>query len=673
MNIDVIGRVRNTKLPAAHGLMPLFEAIINSIHAIGDAGRDQPEIRILIDREPSLLSQDAHGNTVANITGFRILDNGIGFDSANYSSFDTLDSQAKAAQGGKGIGRLLWLKAFDKVQISSTFHEEGEWFDRTFTFLLSPQGIERHALSPHRGASPTPTTEVQLIGFRNLYRDASPKTADVIARRIVEHCLEHFLLNQSLRIYVQNSDEATHIDLHHLFESEFRPQSSNRTVEIGGRTFTIVDVFLKAGPENHHQLHLCAHNRVVQSFRLSGYIPHLDAHFLNDSGDPQVYNAYVSGDLLDEQVDAERTGFNIDRRDALSFTGAVVWEDLIERLIAEISSFLAPQTAQTRERTLQRVRQFVEEKEPRYRPLLTHRPQVLDRISSTMSDDKLDTVLYQNLSTWRHEVRTQATDRLRELPEEPTAFEQHRREFQRLIGELQEVAKSDLADYVIHRATVLSFFQKLLGSSNNGQFHREDAVHSLFFPQRKTSDQIDYDDHNLWVIDERLAYHQYLASDLPLSRQTAAPVASSSSDRPDILIYNAPLAFTPGDPPFASVVIVEFKRPERDDYDPASSPLRQVYRYIDDIKNGRARRADGSSIDPVPDVPFYCYVIATLTPRLRDDAKELGFIEAPDRRGFFTYNGNYRAYVEVSSYHKVLDDAMKRNRAFFDRLGIRPV
>ena len=37
MMMNLQGRLRNTHLPKSHGLLPLFEAVVNSIHAIEEA------------------------------------------------------------------------------------------------------------------------------------------------------------------------------------------------------------------------------------------------------------------------------------------------------------------------------------------------------------------------------------------------------------------------------------------------------------------------------------------------------------------------------------------------------------------------------------------------------------------------------------------------------------
>ena len=96
------GRLRNTPLPQSHGLLPLFEAIVNSIHAIEDASlpTDVGEIRVQVIRDPQqmlALSDDSKKRGTADIVGFRVSDNGVGFNDANLDSFRTLDSEGTLA------------------------------------------------------------------------------------------------------------------------------------------------------------------------------------------------------------------------------------------------------------------------------------------------------------------------------------------------------------------------------------------------------------------------------------------------------------------------------------------------------------------------------------------------------------------------------------------------
>lgn len=668
---DVVGRVRNTKLAPSHGLMPLFEAVVNAVQAIAETRRNDGSVRVQILREQSLLPDEAHGNMLAPIRGFRIVDNGCGFTDANFLSFNTLDSQAKTEIGGKGIGRILWLKAFESARVTSEFIGHDGPQRRAFQFVLTREAIVDHALT---GLSASenwqPNTEVTLIGWQPRFRDAAPKSVEAIGRRIVEHCLEYYLLEQMPSVEVCDEGASECVALSTIYREDYAPQSSSRCYRVGTFAFELTDVLIRTS-EPVHCICFCANGRVVESVNLQSRLPHLDRPFEDEHGRPLAYRALVRGEALDGAVDQERTTFNFSRDGELRVYGELTWSEVVDGALEAVSEFLGPRTEQRRQEALRRVSDFISVKEPRYRPLLNDCVSELAELPSSLSDVRLELELHRLLNEWRLQIKTRAAQNLQDLSEEPSSFEEHKEAFMRVVGEMAEVAKSDLADYVVHRGAVLSFFEKLLGRDETGSFSREDALHGLFFPQRSTSDVVEFDKHNLWMLDERLAYHRFLASDIPFVNQRGAPVQVADQDRPDLLIYGNPLAFVPGAESFGSVVVVEFKRPERAQYRDEDSPIRQVLRYVGKIRGGQAQRLDGASLDRVPDhIPFYCHIVATLTDRVRQDALEAGLIEAPDRQGFFGYNPNYRAYIEVSSYRKVLADARMRNRAFFDRLQL---
>ena len=64
MNSNVIGRVRNITLPNSKGLLPLFEAIINSIDAIEDAEKNLDEgfIKVKILRSSKSMLNEENEN-----------------------------------------------------------------------------------------------------------------------------------------------------------------------------------------------------------------------------------------------------------------------------------------------------------------------------------------------------------------------------------------------------------------------------------------------------------------------------------------------------------------------------------------------------------------------------------------------------------------------------------
>jgi hypothetical protein len=199
INTHLPGRLRNTPLPRSHGLMPLFEAVVNSIHSIAEVTSDpsygQIDIEIIRAPQSSLQLDDGKSKRGAppqeHILGFSITDNGVGFHDKNMASFETLDSEYKATQGCRGVGRLLWLKAFEAVKISSDYkNAEGAMRHRSFTFTAA-NGVAN--INVRDAASNALSTCVELLGFQKTYREKSAKTAKKIANDLFEHCLWYFV------------------------------------------------------------------------------------------------------------------------------------------------------------------------------------------------------------------------------------------------------------------------------------------------------------------------------------------------------------------------------------------------------------------------------------------------------------------------------------------------
>src|SRR5579885_2042696 len=156
LNSDFLGRVGRLPLPRSErgALTPLMEAISNSIHSVTDRfGEDtlkHGKITVRVIRDLN----DAE----TPITGFDVVDNGVGFTAENYTSFCTPDSRLKEARGGKGIGRLQWLKVFDTISVDSTYLD----FDQTrarrsFEFRLTPreQIVEKEVTAPEPSVQTT--------------------------------------------------------------------------------------------------------------------------------------------------------------------------------------------------------------------------------------------------------------------------------------------------------------------------------------------------------------------------------------------------------------------------------------------------------------------------------------------------------------------------------------
>jgi hypothetical protein len=673
MKINLRGQVRNTKLSASHGLLPLFEAVINSIQAIEEVqSAGGGTIRITIERRPTqmVMSDGESGAMVLEpIENFRIEDNGSGFNEQNFASFETAHSRSKVAKGGKGIGRLVWLKAFEKAEVNSYFGENGKFWRRSFDFTLTDEGLLNLKLEE---VEPRPSlTTVRLVGFKPEYRDKVPRQDNPIARRIIEHCLEYFVMGNAPKILLIDDQTKEQTDLTDIFNKEVLDHSESQHFKIKDETFHITHVQVATTQDTVHRLNFCAHKRTVKPENLVSKIPNLTPSLRDASKDRSfVYCGYVSSPYLDETVSAERTGFDIPDEGELRGDADLSWSEIVEDGLSQATKFLEQYTQPVKVAKEEQIEQYVHHSAPQFRHLLKHRRQALDTIPPNLPDDKLDIELYRIDQEYQHEMQLRYKELL--SASDPKAMEQQEYEktLEAFIEEWNELGMSKLARHVVHRKATLSFLESRRDlQQGTGKYLLEDAVHKVIFPLRSTSDDVPPDRMNLWILDEKLAYHYYLASDKRFT-QMREVVESDSIDRPDIIIFNNPAAFVDSSAPFQSIVLIEFKRPARDDYDDEENPITQVYDYVRRLKSANAKDRKGRPITISPTTPIYAHIVCDLTHTLQEQAENARLTKTPDSHGYYGYNDILGVYVEIVSFDKLIEDAKRRNAVLFEQLGL---
>lgn len=669
------GRLRNTPLPSAHGLLPLFEAVVNSIHAIEEAslpaGIGRISVHVIRDAQQMLeFSDDSKKKGNADIVGFSITDNGIGFNDVNMTSFRTLDSEYKVEKGGRGVGRLLWLKAFRRVNVASMFAgEDGGIQSRAFEFNAT-EGIakeELHQAPSDRDAS----TTVHLEGFGPRYQKASLKSVSSIAHSLFEHCLWYFVREGGApQIDIQDDNEIVRLaDVHkkHMISSAF-----SETISIKGQSFHLTHVNLQETSTRTHSIALCAASRLVKEESLSGRIPGLYGKLQNGAGE-FVYKCYVSSEFLDRAVRSERTDFDISE-DATALFGdsEISLNDIRDSVIARATKRLSSYLEENKQRSRERVTTFVAHKGPRYRPILPRIPEDSLSIDPSISDKDLELALHKQLAIIEGKLLAEGHELM--TPKEGEKYKEYQQRLQSYLQTAQDIKKSDLANYVFHRKVILDLLGAAIVRGADGKYAREDLIHSLIMPMGTDSAHVKPSNCNLWLIDERLAFHDYLASDKTLA---AMPITGSASTKePDICalnVFDNPLLVSEGDAlPLASIVVVEIKRPMRNDAAEGEKkdPIEQALDYLDRIRSGKVQTSLGRPIPASDQIPGFCYVLCDLTPSIEKRCRIHDAIRTSDGLGYFFYHKEYRAYVEVLSFDRLVNSAKERNRAFFDSLGL---
>lgn len=195
MTSDFKRRVeRNTVLKYQNALSPLFEAIMNSVDAIHERTDNKPgdgKIVIDIERDDSqgLLDEHQHHIEAHPVRSFKVRDNGIGVTNSHFEAFGIADTPYRSAQGGKGLGRLIWLKAFDHAEIRSVFEQGKQRLLRTFSLCLTAQGIEQSQVRTATETDGPIGTEIRLCNYHSEYQKEVPKSAAAIGNRIIEKVL----------------------------------------------------------------------------------------------------------------------------------------------------------------------------------------------------------------------------------------------------------------------------------------------------------------------------------------------------------------------------------------------------------------------------------------------------------------------------------------------------
>lgn len=644
---DPVGRIRNLSLAPSpkNALLPLLEAVMNSIHAIEDRFGKDDISRGHVDIEVVRADDDS--------VGFRIRDNGIGFTPENIDSFERMDSQTKAAIGGKGVGRLVWLKVLDEAYVRSTYHEAGGIKSVSFAFCVDDPTRDIEIKDAGHGDI---GTVIDLHPYRSEYATQIPKKAATVANRILAHFISYFINISHPRITVY--DGAEQIDLFDQFTGATeRDQDFKFEIELdGGQAAFALHCFLlpKAISDDERStnaLYLGANGRAVKRYDMDPVIglKAIDGKF--------AFLGYVESTTLDEAVNDTRTDFSLSDDDI---------DAIVDQAKEHVREFLSPELSQIRAKQAETITQLRNE-HPRFLSVARDAQQVSETLHLATQKKEDIYVELSRKSLRSYEKRKNGFRRSvsKKLPD----IEAKAKEF---VSGLKDESISSLAEYVAKRKLILDVFEQSLRFKKieTEESEYENVLHEIICPLKSTSDDLNYDDHNLWIVDDRLAFYSYFNSDVQMRAQIKDP--ENPLDRPDLSIFDIGLGFKNPD---ASnpITILEFKRPKIDNYTLEKNPITQVRKYVEDMrKAGEATKYDGTPIRTIDEkTPFMCHIIADITPKLRSVMRDLGpFHQRAGTSSFYCWDDSYSIFIEISSFKDILESAKSRNRIFFEHIGL---
>ena len=678
INTDIEGVIRELNLSEADVLFPFFEAVVNSIqsiHEIQEAEiKKKGEVSIFIERDKQELSLfEKEGNYP--IKSIRIVDNGIGFNNSNYrDGFLKSHSTKKQNLGGKGMGRFTMLSVFDSIKIKSTYKEslsdKNLWL-RSFE-LSRKEGLI--ANDPILSNSEKNITEITLSNINPKFKQATARySQEDIADSILEHCLLYYLGNEAPLIRIIENEEAINLT------NQFNPTDFvKHKIEDKILKYNFTCYFVKNNKIKAHEYLLCAHNRKVRSKRIDKIFPIFTSKIVNAEEECWL-QLYVVSNYLDEKVNMSRNEiiFPKVQDDFENEDGSLKFEDEHRTVVVEkdIDNFIIKGLEDKYEEIIEKRRDYLRHKVNKYLNSdegMEYRTLDIDNdflatIPDTADDKKLDDVLHEHHYKKRKELRKK---RERLLQKDFS----RRKDYQSLLNEVVSLITKEgnlkLGQYVAHRKTIIELFDKYLDwSEENNNYAEEAILHNLIFAMGGSHENMPYNSHNLWLLDDRLSFHRYIYSDRAVNKHKPRKGKTKSRLETDLAIYDVPYTYgekTEYDE-VASAVIFEFKRPDRPlTYDEFS---KQMGTQIEAVNTGKVIDENGKHISTSESTPVFYYYVCDINAynSLKSRAKIEGFRETP-------YKSLMRLveniYVEIMTYQTLLVNSRRRNKAFFKKLGI---
>lgn len=660
--INIQGTIDNIR-SKSNIYTPIIEAIVNSIQSIVLKKIENGKIEIILHRE-KVLEID---NSIPSVKTIEIRDNGIGFTQENRDSFDTFYSEYKRSIGGKGFGRFMYVKYFNNVYVNSVFKDSNAILNsRYFRF-----GREYEIIVDENVDLSKALDTYSCITLENIKSGQNfDKQLETIARRILDKILIYFIKDTfTAPTIILREAEGNHSIVLNDFLTEINEiklwKSKDFVLEDDNQQKYdfVAKVFKIYYPGNQKsKVSLAGHNREVTETPLHKYIPEFEDEFFEEDENKvkrnYIIKTYILGDYLDNNVSLERETFDFpkDTKDMYFPFGQA---DL-ERKASEISREAFGEDVQVRvQKKSEQIRNYVNELAPWHKPYLNELD--MSSIPYHLKDENIELALQE--VKFRKEQKTRAE--LKILLADPEVS--HNGQMAEAISKISEIGKSDLAHYVFNRKIVLDAFRQLLKRKEDGKGELEKDIHNLIFPMGKTSENCDYQEHNLWLLDERLIFSEYVASDKKISTKKDA------LGEPDLVVFDKKQSFRSGDNNYSNpLTIFEFKRPKRDAYKTDDDPIMQIGKYVKDIRAGKYEMPEGLEKIKVNDfTPVYAYVICDLTSKIREFAEELhSLTKSPDDEGYFGFLRGYNMYIEVISFKKMMDDATLRNKIFFKKLHL---
>lgn len=672
MEVPVKNLVETVDLTAEDVLLPMLECVVNSIISLQKSPIPRSEKKIQIQIKRGNLPEKLNFDNVKTISGFKIIDNGIGFNTSNYKSFQTPFSQVNKEFGCKGIGRFTVLAAYKDFVVESNYEESNTWHNRKFKFSTEK---ELETIDFNKSDVQQWKTIIDIENCSNpILIEKSALSLLQISESIMQHCFIYYLNNSLPRIEVLDLENNEVEVINELFEKVSKEKERDFLLKSEGFKFYITKT-LKEGNRKNNYLYYCANNRTVGNPKNIKNINSIFSYPIQIDNEYYFFDIYVVSDFLNKKVFKTRNGFNVPKeRENLLFgdDNTITFQDLEEQISSILENEYDSFVKTAKQKNIESVKSYIAHKAPRFNSFLRN-PEILNSVPPNLSEDKLEEHLYRISFNARRNVENNIEKFIKTKEVNEDAIGQ-------IINDIKAKTAYDvdsLADYMMRRKAIINLFDKFLDADENGDYKLEEDVHNLIFPLGLTNSDLDYENHNLWILDERFISYKFIASDKSI---TSFSQMNSRKETDLILIdnpqmFNNPISF--GDRASGevnSMVIFEFKRPgdvahqkKITDYRWEFSELVEPY-FEEFIYQPIKKNYKGNQVVLKETTPKFGYIILDFIPEpLARYNRNKGWKLTPFGT-YFKIEAELNLHLEVMTFRQLLEASKQRHNPFFDKL-----
>jgi len=629
-----------------HGfLLPVLEAVSNAMHGIETRFKADAEAKGEV--EISIANLNDPKKLLIGIT-----DNGIGLNDENYKSFRTPFSGMKLKEKGRGFGRFIAFKVYSRILYSSRYEEKGSEQSRTFQFDIT----KKNELIYHDGDPDFKHHGLRVeydVPLENWNDEIAGLTKEDVSDAIGSHFLPFFLYKWLPKITI-NYDDHEPEDITSRFKDIFvEAESGKITCEIEGKDEQIeysLTKIPKTRSFKNHCLLFAAADRIVGKPRdLSNILG--QPHFTDENDQNYIVIAVVRSAAFESRLNDARTGIALSPK---------VIEEIVGLVSGVIQKGEKTQIDKIKKTQAKRLDEALREN-----PILRIglKGQSISDYVLSKPNNWTNQQFVSDLAIHRYRA---SRDLSREIASAAQSSDEYTENIRDIVKKIDNNNKEALAEYVVHRKKVIELVETARKYGDSGKHAPEDVIHDLIFKRFSDSIKTEYFEHNLWLIDDALAFLPYVSSDRTMhgGRRKQGDKVS------DLAFFDESLVL--GDNDGTTITIVEFKKPSRNDYrfgNDKNDPVLQVINTLEQAtRAGGISKTDGTHFAFEGVVRRFAYIIADITSTLDTVLRKHDFKNDWNPKIFFRYRDNEEIFIQAMGYDTLVENAKKRNQAFFSVL-----